>query len=292
MRTLLRVHEDIITVPETIEKMVEEYISEGYQIERLTSMNFKIILQGGWVHIYWQDGRIWQEIVEEVKKEITSEPIETTDIKASKMEQDVNHYAKQEEQENERREINHAGVKNFRKPLEVAKILQEERVLMYKDEWRQQEGGEKIQEMKEVWYSEIPTIDFEKVLVVMRGLSKDFVPGGKKRKFVLDYDAEEQMIHFMLFKNQGEIEDSKSLEKMEMIKFYGWIKSFDDLKGAEIEQIITFSVQRKAIEKMLKNVPCLAEKIRLEKRTRIIVDYDPREKEIAFRHYKVETKLV
>lgn len=172
MRTLLRVYEDVVTVPETIEKMVEEYISEGYQIERLTSMNFKIILQGGWVHIYWQDGRIWQEIVEEVKKESTSEPIETTDIKASKMEQDVNHYAKQEEQENERREINHAGVKNFRKPLEVAKMLheemqtlnqtaeilgtespvvdlkkkdplQEERVLMYKDEWRQQEKDDR-----------------------------------------------------------------------------------------------------------------------------------------------------
>ena len=65
MRTLLKVHEDIHTVPEAIGKMMEEYAAEGYQVERLSSMNFKITLQGGWVHIYWQDGRIWQEIMEE-----------------------------------------------------------------------------------------------------------------------------------------------------------------------------------------------------------------------------------
>lgn len=65
MKTLLRVHEDIHTVPEAIGKMAEEYAAEGYQVERLSSMNFKIVLQGGWVHIFWEDGRIWQEIIEE-----------------------------------------------------------------------------------------------------------------------------------------------------------------------------------------------------------------------------------
>ncbi len=30
-------------------------------------MNFKIVLRGGWVHIYWEDGCIWQEIIEEDK---------------------------------------------------------------------------------------------------------------------------------------------------------------------------------------------------------------------------------
>lgn len=65
MRTLLQVHEDVITVPEVIGKMAKEYISDGNQVERLSSMNFKIILQGGWVHIYWEDGCIWQEIIEE-----------------------------------------------------------------------------------------------------------------------------------------------------------------------------------------------------------------------------------
>jgi len=66
-RTLLRVHEDVHTVPEAIGKMVDAYAAEGYQVERLSSMNFKIILEGGWVHIYWQDGRIWQEIIKENK---------------------------------------------------------------------------------------------------------------------------------------------------------------------------------------------------------------------------------
>ncbi len=67
MKQLLQVHEDVITVPEVIRKMADAYAAEGYQVERLTPMNFKITLQGGWVHIYWQDGRIWQEIIEEDK---------------------------------------------------------------------------------------------------------------------------------------------------------------------------------------------------------------------------------
>ena len=67
MKQLLQVHEDVITVPEVIRKMANAYADEGYQVERLTPMNFKITLQGGWVHIYWQDGKIWQEIVEEEK---------------------------------------------------------------------------------------------------------------------------------------------------------------------------------------------------------------------------------
>jgi len=65
MRTLLEFHEDVHTVPEAIGKIMEEYVAEGYQVERLTPMNFKITLQGGWVHIFWEDGRIWQEIIEE-----------------------------------------------------------------------------------------------------------------------------------------------------------------------------------------------------------------------------------
>ncbi len=77
MRTLLRVHEDVHTVPEAIGKMVEAYISEGYQVERLSNMNFKITLQGGWIHIYWEDGRIWQEMI---IKEVSS----PTKVSASK----------------------------------------------------------------------------------------------------------------------------------------------------------------------------------------------------------------
>ena len=43
---------------------------------------------------------------------------------------------------------------------------------------------------------------------------------------------------------------------------------------------------------MLKSVPCLAEKIRLEKKVRVIADYDPQQKEVVFRHYEVKEKSV
>ena len=145
---------------------------------------------------------------------------------------------------------------------------------------------------KQAWQSEVQTIDFEKVLVVMEGLSRGFIPGGKKRKFMVDYDSKERSVHFTFFKVNEEAEDERQLETMEMIKFYGWVKSFDDLKSAGLEQTIAFSVQRESIEKMLKSVPCLAEKIRLEKKVRVIADYDPQQKEVVFRHYEVEEKSV
>ncbi len=145
---------------------------------------------------------------------------------------------------------------------------------------------------KQVWQSAVQTIDFEKVLVVMEGLSKGFIPGGKKRKFMLDYDSEERTVYFTFFKINEEVEDKSQLETMEMIKFHGWIKSFDDLKSTGLEQTTAFSVRRESIEKMLKNVPCLAEKIRLEKKVRVIADYDPQQKEVVFRHYEVKEKPV
>lgn len=73
MRELLKVWEDVITVPEVIGKIAEEYISEGNQVKRLSSMNFKIVLQGGWIHIYWEDGKIWQEIIEEKEEKSVTE---------------------------------------------------------------------------------------------------------------------------------------------------------------------------------------------------------------------------
>jgi len=50
--------------------------------------------------------------------------------------------------------------------------------------------------------------------------------------------------------------------------------------------------QNKQIEKMLKSVPCLTEKIRLEKKVRVIADYDPQQKEVVFRHYEVKAESV
>ena len=109
---------------------------------------------------------------------------------------------------------------------------------------------------------------------------------------MLDYDAKERTVRFSLFIVQEKAQDSRQLETMEMIKFRRFIKSSDDLKGTGLKQTIAFSVQRKSIEKMLESIPCLAEKIRLEKKMRVIVDYDPQEKEIAFRHYEVKTESV
>lgn len=35
----------------------------------------------------------------------------------------------------------------------------------------------------------------------------------------------------------------------------------------------------------------MAEKIRLEKKVRVIADYDPQQKEVVFRHYEVKSEL-
>lgn len=43
---------------------------------------------------------------------------------------------------------------------------------------------------------------------------------------------------------------------------------------------------------MQKSVPCLAEKIRLEKKVRILADYDPQQKEVVFRRYEVKERSV
>ena len=72
-RTLLKVHEDVITVPEAIEKMMKEYAAEGNQVERLSPMNFKLVLEDGWVHFFWEDGRIWREFIEDKEEKSIAE---------------------------------------------------------------------------------------------------------------------------------------------------------------------------------------------------------------------------
>lgn len=87
MRTLLEFHEDVHTVPEAIGKIMEEYVAEGYQVERLSPINFKIVLKGGWVHIYWENNFIWQEIIEEKEEKNTAESAEKlADAKSTKKE--------------------------------------------------------------------------------------------------------------------------------------------------------------------------------------------------------------
>lgn len=161
----------------------------------------------------------------------------------------------------------------------------------------QEEAAEKINELlnhkesEDMWQSKVKTIDFEKNLMLMYGLSKNFIPGSKKLKFMLDYDSQQKTVYFTLFKVQEEIKDKsqiEKIEKMEMIKFYDWIKSFDDLSGTGLEQMEAFTAQRSTIEKILENVPCLADKIRLKNKMRVIADYDPQQEEVIFKHYIIE----
>ncbi len=65
MKDILKVHEDVITASEAIGSLIKEFDDNGYQTERLTSINFKIIFPDGWVHVFWEKGCIYQEIFEE-----------------------------------------------------------------------------------------------------------------------------------------------------------------------------------------------------------------------------------
>ena len=86
-----------------------------------------------------------------------------------------------------------------------------------------------------------------------------------------------------------ETKENSQTEKMEMIKFHGWIKSFDDLKGTGLMQTTAFSVSRDTIEKIVKNIPYLAERIQLKNKVRVIADYDPQKKAVVFNHYEIKT---
>lgn len=70
MKRMITAHFDIITVPEVIENMMDEYAEEGYQVERLTPMNFKIILDDGWSNIFWEKGYIYEEYYDNTGKRL------------------------------------------------------------------------------------------------------------------------------------------------------------------------------------------------------------------------------
>ena len=157
-------------------------------------------------------------------------------------------------------------------------------------DWQQNRKEiKKMPEMIQTRKSAVSTIDFEKILMVLQALSQDFIPGSKKRKFMFDYEEEEQAVEFTIFKVEDETKENSQTEKMEMIKFHGWIKSFDDLKGTGLMQTTAFSVSRDTIEKIVKNIPYLAERIQLKNKVRVIADYDPQMKEVVFNHYEIKT---
>ena len=64
MRDIIKVHEDLFTVPSTITKLMQEYLENGFNAVRLTPINFKLLFPDGWVHFYWEKGCIYQEIFE------------------------------------------------------------------------------------------------------------------------------------------------------------------------------------------------------------------------------------
>lgn len=65
MKNILKVHRDVITASEAVGELMKEYSDNGYQTERTTLINFKIIFPDGWVHVFWEKGCIYQEIFEE-----------------------------------------------------------------------------------------------------------------------------------------------------------------------------------------------------------------------------------
>lgn len=62
MKQIIKSHHDVITVPEAIKALMSDYTEIGYQVERISIMNFKIIFPDGWVHIFWENGAFYQEI--------------------------------------------------------------------------------------------------------------------------------------------------------------------------------------------------------------------------------------
>jgi hypothetical protein len=62
MKQIIKSHHDVITVPEAMKALMSDYSKIGYQIERITLINFNIIFPDGWVHVFWENGAIYQEI--------------------------------------------------------------------------------------------------------------------------------------------------------------------------------------------------------------------------------------
>lgn len=65
MKEILKVHMDVMTVPEVINNLLKEFSEIGYQAEKITPINFRINFPDGWVHVFWEKGCIYQEIFEE-----------------------------------------------------------------------------------------------------------------------------------------------------------------------------------------------------------------------------------
>lgn len=68
MKRILKIHEDAITVPEMMKDLRNEYEKIGYTVEELTLVEFKLVLDDGEVFIYWDHGKVYEEIKEDEEK--------------------------------------------------------------------------------------------------------------------------------------------------------------------------------------------------------------------------------
>lgn len=63
MKTIIKKHDDVLTVTEEIRKMEHEYLLQGYDVVVLGN-SLKLKLADGFVLVYWQDGAFWQELIQ------------------------------------------------------------------------------------------------------------------------------------------------------------------------------------------------------------------------------------
>lgn len=63
MKQLIKTWEDVSTVLEEMKRIEKEYQKQGYTTERVMNC-IKLMLDDGYVVIWWEDGCIWQEIKE------------------------------------------------------------------------------------------------------------------------------------------------------------------------------------------------------------------------------------
>lgn len=63
MKQLIKRHDDAITALEEIKRIEQEYQDQGYKTSR-TMVTVRLFLEDGYVEIWWEDGCIWQEVVE------------------------------------------------------------------------------------------------------------------------------------------------------------------------------------------------------------------------------------
>ena len=63
MKQLIKMWDDPITVLEEMKRIEQEYREQGCEVKRIMNC-IQLIFEDGYVKIWWEDGRIWQEIIE------------------------------------------------------------------------------------------------------------------------------------------------------------------------------------------------------------------------------------